>query len=386
VSTRTPVKFGTTLEGLVKDRLRHYEPAFLEVSNQFLLYGYRKNISSTYQAYLLFQASRNAGLLRAEVAVCRDGQYPIARLSDFPDFGLGGYRESVYRLTQGFDHSDQYHSTESLFSLLLGLFRDMEQAVNRLAEKAIPRIKDNYEIWEPLYLDWTKQDHGSTEAYGHRFPGLWCEAMAFELLDKTLREGRFDRFLGPLKYRYGKPHVMSCHVYLLARAMEFLDPPDDRLAPPPPPPISEKIVSRYREPLDDPSPSLLGRVAQENSVELSSGVSERTAEYAFLKSLTALNSLFKLDESGRPCGGTLEVDVGLSSTQSLIDSPVYEQELESTPTYASPPPPPISAAPPRPEPPPTGGDIGRFLSKRRPLPELDDEDPIAALEARLGLQ
>ena len=384
MSTRTPVKFGTTLEGLVKDRLRQYEPAFLEMGNQFLFYGFRKHISSTYDAYLLFQASRNAGLLRSDVAVCRDGGFPLARLSDFPDFGLGGYRESAYRLTQGFEHCDQYHSTESLASLLLGLFREMEQAVSRLAEKAIPRIKANYEIWEPLYHDWVRQDHSSTEAPGHRYPGLWCEGMAFELLDKILRSGRFDRFMGPLKFRYRQPHVLNCHLYLLARALEFLDPPDDRQAPPPPPPISEKITSRFRANLDDPSPSLLGRLPQEDSVELSNVVSERTGEYAFLKSLAAMHSLLKLDEQGAPVGDAVLVDAGLASTQFLIDSPVYEQELDTPPqpvARPAPSPPPI---PPRPEP-PQRGDISRLLPKKV-SPDLDDEDPIAALESRLGLR
>jgi hypothetical protein len=325
VSTRTPVKFGTILDGLVTARLSHYSPAFLEVSNQFLHYGYKKALSGAYEAYILFQASRNAGLVSAEVAVSRDGRYPVARNSDFPDFGLGGYRESVGSLIHGFPHAHAYHSAESLYSLLLGMVRDVEQAVNRLAEKVIPRIRDHYATWEPLYEEWVRLDRKATGQAGSRYPGLWGESAAFEKMDAMLRKGQFDRFMGPLKFRYRQPHVFNCHLYLFSRAMEFLDPPDERNAPPPLPSISEKIVSRYPAALDDPIPSLLGRVPQQDSIELTDAVGERTSEYAFLKSLAAVESLLKIDENGAPAIDTLAADPSIASNMALIDAPIYAQ-------------------------------------------------------------
>jgi hypothetical protein len=289
-------------------------------------------------------------------------------------------------LLQGFNYSDQYHSTESLFSLLLGLSRDMEQALGRLSEKAIPKIRENYEVWEPLYEDWVRHEKTASEELGHRYHGLWCETAALESLDKFLRSGKFDRFLGPsLKFRYRQPHVLHCHLYLFARAMEFLEPPDERKAPPPPRPVSENIVGRHRPPLDDPAPSLLGRIPQEDSIKLSRVMSERTTEFAFLKSLAAMDSLLKVDENGAPIGNALTTDSWSAVGQSLIDAPVYEQEIEEVTNRTARETPVPTPSPSRAQEPQSRGDLSRF-AKSRPLPELDDEDPITVLENRLGLR
>lgn len=363
MSTRTSIRFGSMLQSLFQEKLPQYELAFSETTNQYLLFGYKKPISSVYTGYILIQASRNSGRVGAEVAVTRGSNYPYHRLSDLPDLGVAGYREPIYNLLRGYNMSEDYQNAETLLKVLINLSRECEQAMGRLMEKAVPKLQANHQLWHPLYLEWLDSERTAQGSAGRRYQSLRDEMFTLELLDGTLSGGQFDRHLGPLKYRYRSSDFFNCHLYLLGRAMEFVELPSEH------PVIAWQTPKiRISDPVDDPIASMSGRFPQEMSVTLSPITSQKLMEFAFLKSLAALEAYFQLDANGQPTADLLAQPAKASGP--LLDAPAYVDSSArpaTTNTVDLNPPAPTAPAPP-------------------PVEEDDPNDPIAALEARFGLR
>ena len=395
MSTRTVVKFGTILGNLIRDRIPYFEPAFTEVGSQYLLYGYRKQISTAYCGFILVQASRTQGRFSMEVAVSRGNTYPYHRLGDFPDIALTGYRESVCTLLKGYNHCEEYQTAESLFRVLYTLLKDAEMGLSRLMERCIAKIQSNYEQWQQLYSHWLELEQEASGRPGSRYPSLSAESLAFEIIESNLTRGHFDRYLGPLKYRYRNPSFMNCHVYLLARGLEFLETPER--------PIANTKVEipkslKNQGPLDDPISILTGRWPQEHSVELAEAIAAKTTQFAFLKSLSAVDALLQLDAAGnpmRPDGFQYAAAGAVHEVASeLLGTPDYcDHDFVNYPTsLAAEPPPPAAPAQepvyeqPKYEQPKEAVLIHRIEPKRPKKPLFsDDDDPIAMLENRFGL-
>lgn len=335
MSTRTPIYFGSMLQSVFADKMNSYTLLFSEATHKFLLFCYQKPIGNHY-AFILVQAARNQGRFNAEAAISRRPEYPYHRFSDVPDLGVGGYRDGVHLINKGYNHGTDYQSNEGLLRSLLDLCREAETAVNQLFSKSIQRLQLNADIWETHYLQWVRAEREATGPAGNRYPGVFEEGAAFDLLDTMLGSGQFDRYMGPLKYKYRNLTFFHCHLYLLARALEFLQPPKDEQAPAP---FVPKLT--VADPLEDPIASLTGRLPQDMGVQLSYDPELRRKEYAFLKSLSALESFYQLDENGVPVSYVLP--------PTIQEEPSFEDMYE------------------------------------KPAPMEEDYDPIAALEARLGL-
>jgi hypothetical protein len=377
---RSSVNFGNILNGLIRERMPYFEPAFSEVSNQFLLYGFKKQLSTAHSGYILVQASRTQGRYALEVAISRGNSFPIHRLNDFPDIGVVGYRESVFTITKGYNHSEEYPNGDALFKLLYAQLKDAELALSRLAEKVLGRTQRQYDQWAKVYEQWLTQEKTASGPHGARYPALSAEHLGFEIIEKILTSGMFDKYLGPLKYKYRNPNFMNCHVFLLAKGLEFVEFPDHnsqvpmQYAPP------EKKLA---PPLDDPIAGLTGRHPQADSIEFSQITAQKMTQYAFLKSLSAVEALLTVGDEGRPLpvDGYVPFEGDLSG---LIDAPVYDDAaaFDFQPLASMP-----SKSPVQEEKLTSETPTYREMSMPKPaLSKVDDDDPIAALEARLGFK
>lgn len=350
MSTRTSIRFGAILDSLVRERLRDYQQCFSETTNQSLLYGFRKPVYGHYNAFILIQAARSFGRLTCEVAISRDAEYPYFRLSDQPRLGVAGFRERLRTVLDGRDKVEVYRTTEHLISVLLELSHKAEVALSQLADRAIPVIVEEHRIWQPLYRDWLEAEKRAVRSEEQRYPGLEGETVAREVLHDTLARGTFDRFLGPLKFRYRQDGFFHCHLYLLARALEFLEPPA----------LPEVLDTDAEEapeeipPLPDPIASLTGRQCQKDAVELAVSTSVRTMQYAFLKSFAAVEAFYTDEPADQ---AIVELPDHKNPEEMSLDE-LYQGILDS-PAYASPtvtisapaPPAPTPEPEPAPEPP-----------------------------------
>jgi len=371
LSTRTPIQFGAIMDKVFGDRLSHYERVISETTSQYLLYGFRRFLVGDYHGFLLVQAARGAGRLQIELGVSKVDAFPFHRLRDFPILGVAGFRESLGCLTKGFDHAEEYHNADSLTRLLGQICREVDSGMTRLTEKAVPLINGQLRAWQPAYAAWVQAEKTARNSVPGRYPDLPGEAMAYETLDDLLGRGMFDRYLGPLKYRYRNQDFFNCHLYMLAKGLEFMEPPP--LQNPKPTEFAER-PEKICPPLDDPIAALTGRLPQEMAVDLAVSTSVRVTEFAFLQSLAAVEALLQFDERGMPClaaplvtkESPLPTPEPEYSSVSLLDEPDYFAPLESVVAPAAAP----TAGRPRP----------------RPTPEEDDDDPLSALENRLGLR
>ena len=397
---RTSVRFGSILSNLIRDRMPYFEEVFSEVTSQYILYGYRKPLSTAYNGFILVQASRTQGRFAMEVGVTRGDTYPYHRLNDYPDIGFKGYREAVFTMLKNYNHSEEYSNAETLFKSLYSLLKDAEMAMSRLMERTVSRIQSTYDVWQQLYTKWLEIEQHASGLPGRRYPALSAEALAFEIIEEILTAGTFDRYLGPVKYRYRNAHFMNCHVYLLARGLEFLEPPDPPLNPVTgEPPAGKKVLAA----LDDPIAGLTGRLPQSYAVELSPATRNKTTQYAFLKSLGAVEALLQLDPQGNPVRSDGFQIFVAGAAQDLIEAPDYIDKsfakssaaAADKPVYQSPSvylahDPSHSASPSRestaPAAPQSPENRVELKQAKASYSVDDDDDPIAMLESRLGLR
>jgi len=318
--SRTPIRFGAAVENIFRAELNGYLPLFSEVSSEFLLYGYHREARENQYFFILVQGARFSGNLVVEVAIARRPEYPYYRLSDEPKLGVGGLRERVAVLMTGNDYSWRYGSQEELQRILRDiLVTQSAPALRSLSDAAGTVLYREQQTWEPLYLEWLQAEKEAGLGSERRYPGLANEVEATQFLQEMLMGRRFDQFLGPLKFRYRSPRFFNCHAYLLGRGLEFLEPPDsgavpemttpevapeiekpqrmitwaDILGPVPKTEPDKKKVKEKPQALSDAIAGITGRHPASLCVELSRDPRTRFREYAFLKSLAAVEAFIE---------------------------------------------------------------------------------------------
>jgi hypothetical protein len=229
-------------------------------------------------------------------------------------------------------------------------------------EKALPRIQSTYEKWQQLYNQWLELEEEATGRPGNRYPALSAESLAFEIIEENLTSGHLDRYLGPLKFRYRNPNFMNCHTYLLARGLEFLEAPE--------PPVEAKVeippARKLQPPLEDPISALTGRLPQQHSVPLATAIAKKTTQFAFLKSLSAVETFLQLDEGG----SLLRADGTRFQGRGALNEMTESTSIAAVPLREGPP-----------------SDESELKMPKKTIMSVEDgDDPIAMLENRLGLK
>lgn len=291
MSTRTSIRIGSLLDNSMKLRFPGYERVLEEYTNQYLLFCYRKKVHDHYHATVLFQAGKTFGGLTCEVGISRTEDFPYYRFYDEPRLGVHGFRARTLHVLKGqsVTTTRQYTGPDSLMGVIIDLVSEALASGKSLIEMGIPRISEQYAIWQPLYADWVEAEKNHSENPDRRYPGLVGETVARRILHSCLRDGKFDGFLGPNKFKYRQPEFLNCHVYLLARALAFVEPPEN---------LTQMTLDPGQDPekiLFDGISALTGRMVQDEAFELSPRIIDRVPEWAFLRSFAALEAFFQND-------------------------------------------------------------------------------------------
>lgn len=323
VGSRTPVRFGLGVEQIFRYELQGYEPIFSEVTSEFLLYGYRRQARENQYIFVMVQGSRFSGRFVTEVAVSRRPEFPYYKFGDEPRLGVGGVRERVPVLMRGQDMSYRYSNQDELMKALRDVVVGQSApGIRTLGEMAGTYLYREHQTWSPLYAEWEQAEAAAVPtAEGRRYPGLVNESESYEMLQELLLSRKFDRLLGPMKFRYREPRFFNCHLYLFARGLEFLDPPEGPAPPEPEPEAEESAPGEERPrmitwadiigpppkvmdaearkkadvppPLSDAIAGVTGRQPQAMALELSYDPTERQREFSFLKSLAAVEAYYE---------------------------------------------------------------------------------------------
>ena len=403
MSTRTSIRIGTILDSSMKERLPGYERVLEEYTYQYLLFGYRKPILGHYYATVLFQASKTFGGITCEVGLSRTKDFPYYRFYDRPRLGVSGFRARTTHVLKGLEATTTrlYSGPDVLLGHILDLVGEAIQAGNKLIEAAIPRVAEQYELWQPYYEEWEKAEAATTSTDPERrYPDLIGERVARRILHDCLRSGKFDSFLGPRKFRYRDPKFMNCHVYLLARALSFEEPPEP-----------DEVVSPEIDPEQNPDKILFdaigaisGRSEQAEAIELSPRILERAPDWAFLRSFAALEAFYEQDtvaldqvKSSAKAGGIkqekkvepagVSLDELYSETVSVVSQPAPDL-TGAAPDSAA-----MAARTPKAPPKPKMGKermdpfetFGDYIEGRIEVQPEDSSDTFDFLGAQLGL-
>ncbi len=325
MSTRTSINIGSLVDDAMKQKLPGFERTFEEYTSQYGLYGYRKPVHDHYHATVLFQVSKTFTGLTCEIGLSRTEDYPYYRYYDTPALGVHGFRARTKHMFNDLSTTTtkMFTGPDSLKSAIAELTAEAHSGHRKLTAEALPRIAQEYNLWQPLYAEWQAAEKAASDLPERRYKELVGEAVARKIVHTFLQSGQFDSFLGPKKFRYREPAFLNCHVYLLAKALAFVDPPE-----------SDEVkifeLDPGQEPdkiLFDPIAALTGRSEQNEAIELSSRILERVPQWAFLRSFAALEAFFE-----HPI-------VGLADVKQSIKPPPAPK-VEPTPTVAQAPPPP----------------------------------------------
>jgi len=291
MSTRTSIRIGSILDSSMHERLPGYERFLEEYTYQYLLFGYRKAILGHYYAFVLFQASKTFGGITCEVALSRNKEFPYYRFYDSPSLGVCGFRARTTHVLKNLEATTTklYTSPDVLMGHIMDLVGEAIKAGNLLIERSIPRVSKEYEIWQPHYEDWLEAEKtAQTDENGRRYHNLVGEEVSRRILHDCLKSGRFDGFLGPKKFRYRDETFFNCHTFLLARALAFVEPPEEEE-------MRDLVIDPNHDPekiVFDGIAAISGRSEQTEALSLSSKITERVPQWAFLRSFAALEALF----------------------------------------------------------------------------------------------
>lgn len=275
----------------MQERLPGYKRFLEEYTSQYLLYGYRKPILGHFYATVLFQASKTFGGLTCEVGCSRTEDFPYYRFFDEPLIGVGGFRARTTHILKGLEATTtkMYTSPDILMGHIMDLVSEAITAGNKLIDETVQRVSKQYLIWQPIYEQWLQaEQQARPNESGLRYGNLIGEEVARRILHDCLRSGRFDSFLGPKKFRYRDSNFLNCHVYLLAKALAFVEPPEENE-------MKRIEIDPQQDPekiLFDPISAISGRAEQPDAVELSSEILKRVPEWAFVRSFAALEALY----------------------------------------------------------------------------------------------
>ncbi len=397
MSTRTSIRIGTVVDEAMKQRLPGYTKVTEEYTSQYLLFGYTKPVLGHYHAWVLFQASREFGAVTCEVGVSRTQEYPYYRFLEQPKLGISGYRARARHLLKGVEArtTKPYSGPDTLTAAILELAAEAASASSRLLEIGIPRLAEEYAVWQPLFTEWQQAEAMANDSHDRRYPGLVGETVARRILHRTLAEGRYDGYLGAKKFRYREADFLNCHVYLLAKALAFVDPPE-------PHEITALKLDPGQDPekiLYDPIASLTGRTEQDEAVVLPRRILDLAPDWAFLRSFAALEAFFDnptVDlaevktsvhepapapvEQTAPSGLSLDELYGDSpAPDSSLDGPELPALEEPKPSLGAPLGEPLAVASLRPDP------FDLILPYLNGQSESKPEDPFELLGAQLGL-
>ncbi len=322
IASRTPIRVYPTIQEAVRLHFMDFKEAFKYSSKDSLIFGFVKPIGDDCHAFLVVQAAKYRGSICTEWGISPVERYPYYKKSESLSIGTLAFRDRSTVILSGEDCSYGY-SLNDLSRVLARHFSTYASpALRNFWDAVRPEISMAQHIWCPLYEDW-KQAEEKVDPIGiKKFPELEREEEADEFLrNQVLGTNRFDRFLGPLKRRYEENTFYDCHLYLMASALEFLNPPPlnvqetktsamlpnykkaltwaDILGPAPTHKNARKqrevprVDEVKRDPMEDPIRGILGRDEQSICVKLDeSDEHMRSLEFAFMKSLSALEVLF----------------------------------------------------------------------------------------------
>ncbi len=291
MSTRTSIRIGTLVDDAMKQRLPGYTRVLEEYTSQYFLFCYRRPVHGHYFSTVLFQASKSFGGVTCEVGVSRTEDYPYYRYFDRPQLGVNGFRARTRHLLKGLDANTTkpYTGPDTLTAALMELVAEAASASTKLLEIAVPRVAQEYNVWQPLYAEWQAAEENASDLPDRRYRDLVGEGVARRILHAILASGQYDSFMGQSKFRYREPDFLNCHVYLLAKALAFVEPPEAHEE-------GRLDIDPGQDPeriLFDPISALSGRLEQDEAVELPRGILERVPHWAFLRSFAALEALFE---------------------------------------------------------------------------------------------
>ena len=321
IASRTPIQVYPAILDAVKLYFNGYRETFKFSTKDSLIFGFSRQKDKDCYQFLLIQAAKYKGCINAEVAVSPVKRYPYYRRRESLPLGTFAFRERCSLMVKDEDFSFGYNgiNLDRVLSICLGNYA--VPAMHRLYDETRADASMAAHVWDTIYSDWQEAESKADFISDKRYPDLEYEEEASRFISQeVLGSGRFDRYLGPLKLCYQDSDFFNCHVYLMASAMEFVQPPAmpkqeqeaysnpqlasngqkvitwrDILGPAEPVVTAQKpkpmlrANEDWREPLEDPIAGVLGRQDQSTCLSLNDQDADmRLKEYAFFKSMSAL--------------------------------------------------------------------------------------------------
>ncbi|MHB2017420.1 MAG: hypothetical protein ACYCW6_10785 [Candidatus Xenobia bacterium] len=266
---RTPIRFGSTVQGYV-DRLLPGRTLIVdETGERFIVLAWHRELEDGWHSFLMVQGARQAGRFTIETGLSRRPSYPYYEGHLRPFMAVDSIRLRM--------DEDRWWTYKSQAELEVHLNKVLRQEHDlALMQHWRPSLEDELGRSMDGWLGWKDAEASSHELpLGQRFAECVREREALDYIQTALASGRYNRVLGPLVRHYLEDERwLSCHTYQMAMLLENVSP---------------ETISQYDGSWtgfsEDQSMWLTGRVSLCDWVEVPPDYEARAAQYCFLKAL-----------------------------------------------------------------------------------------------------
>lgn len=322
IASRTPVNLGEAVHKVMNSAMPEYTVMPLEHTPQYLLFGFWRRTGMESYSFIVVIGDRYRGQVATEVGINTRNKYPYYSLSSKPQLGTFGFRERSTVLMTGDNWAHIYRSKNEMNRVVNeAIVMYAAQGLRILNDKIGIEVEKAKSTWIPLYEEWQLAEQAGPCDSKCRYPNLQNEEIVRNYIDKKINEPITMRFLGKLRSNYKEADFLNCQVYLMCRTMEFIESGynlefgattnnssndksnKNRITWAD---ITGKSVSKEevkveniqkpRDMTDAPNDvilSLTGRFGQDMTVHLTNNDDERAIEFAFYKSLSVMEGIYR---------------------------------------------------------------------------------------------
>lgn len=287
LGTRTPIKFGLAIKKATRTYMPDYTEALNEITDDYLIYIFKRLLANRWFCFILFQGARNSGRFTVEIGMSRRTGYPYYWGSMLPIFYVDNVRERLGMLIQKKDFWWEYKNQEQLEKHLIDVCREhIGRGFYSLLDMYQYRLETEIDSWNNQYRIWKKQtEKYADKAMGERYPELSKEKEAYDYIKMVYNTGSYDKIIGPdITVRALDENWICFQTYVMSKILE-----QGNIA------AIAKALSPEFDIRDDAVEAILERIPPTKALVPLKETEDQIKRYSFFKALSAVEAVF-IDE------------------------------------------------------------------------------------------
>lgn len=288
VGSRTPISFITILDENIERTVSDYKKIRRFVTDDYLVYIYRKWIGKGWYSFMLFQGARKRGRFNVEVGISKRSEYPYFWDTALPDFSCDSVRERLSVSMEMKEDFFSYTSERDLQSLLHKLLTNfVGSGIHQMLEERRDKVEVGLTIYSKI-LNQARERMKETEERDPEklFPDAFKIRECYDYVKKAIENRSYFR-LFPREFIVN----FANEEFILTASLIMSDLLNQ-------PTIKDSALVKCKNPReyeDDLTYWLSGRVPPESFYEPLEDDEEQVKLYCYVKSVSMMEGLLGIE-------------------------------------------------------------------------------------------